>query len=49
MDHAEEVFSGASICGRKMTYAESMEFWREKKGIQREASPVVPVELEVPF
>ncbi len=49
MDQAEEVFSGASICGRKMTYAESMEFWREKKGIQREASPVVPVELEVPF
>jgi hypothetical protein len=49
IDKAEEVFSGASICGRKMTYAESMESWREKKGIHREASPVVPVELEVPF
>jgi hypothetical protein len=49
IDQSQEVFSGASICGRKMTYAESMEYWREKKGIKRESRQDVPLDYQIPF
>jgi hypothetical protein len=53
IDNAEMVHSAKSICGRKATRYESMDLWREKKGIKPEIQEAIVtfdnLEFESPF
>jgi hypothetical protein len=53
IDNAEMVHSAKSICGRKATRYESMDLWREKKGVKPEVQETIvtldSLEFESPF
>jgi hypothetical protein len=53
IDNAEMAHSAKSICGRKATRYESMDLWREKKGIKPEIQEIIVtldnLEFESPF